>query len=217
MKNPYEVLGIKEGASEDEIKRAYRDQVKKYHPDQYQDNPLSKLAEEKLREVNEAYEYLTGKGQSAKSSNGWSGRSAGTNPSQSSSSYSNNSYSNSGGDSFGQIRMHINNGNIMQAESILENIGNKNAEWFYLRGLIFMKKGWYNEASMNIKQAVNMDPSNFEYRNTLNRMNSNNNMYRGNAGNRGYNAGPSFCDMCTCLWCSDSMCECLGGDLLSCC
>ena len=211
MKNPYEVLGIKEGASEEEIKRAYREQVKKYHPDQYQDNPLSKLAEEKLREVNEAYEYLTGKGQSTKASHGWSGRSA-SSPNQNTA-----SYGNSGGDSFGQVRMYINNGNILQAESLLENISNKNAEWFYLRGLIFMKKGWYNEASMNIKQAVNMDPTNFEYRNTLNRMSSSNNMYRGNASNRGYNAGPSFCDMCTCLWCSDSMCECCGGDLISCC
>ncbi|MHB8063963.1 MAG: J domain-containing protein [Ruminiclostridium sp.] len=204
MKNPYEVLGIKEGASEEEIKKAYREQVKKYHPDQYQDNPLSKLAEEKLREVNEAYEYLTGKGQSAKASNGWSGRSATT--------------GNQGGDdSFKQVRALINSGNVVGAESLLESIGNKNAEWFYLRGLIFMKKGWYNEAAMNIKQAVNMDPSNFEYRDALNKMNTNNNMYRGNANNRGYGAGPNFCDMCTCLWCSDSMCECCGGDLIGCC
>jgi molecular chaperone DnaJ len=203
VKNPYEVLGIKEGASEEEIKKAYREQVKKYHPDQYQDNPLSKLAEEKLREVNEAYEYIT-KGQSAKASNGWSGRSATTgNP--------------GGDDSFKQVRALINNGNIVGAESLLESIGNKSAEWFYLRGLIFMKKGWYNEAAMNIKQAVNMDPSNFEYRDALNRMNTNNNMYRGNANTRGYGAGPNFCDMCTCLWCSDSMCECCGGDLIGCC
>lgn len=205
VKNPYEVLGIKEGASEEEIKKAYREQVKKYHPDQYQDNPLSKLAEEKLREVNEAYEYLTGKGQTAKTSNGWSGRTT----------YSN--AGNGGDDGFRQVRMHINNGNIAAAESMLDGIANKNAEWFYLRGMIFMKKGWYNEAVMNIKQAVNMDPSNYEYRSTLNKMNVNTNMYRGNAANRGYGAGPSFCDMCACMWCSDSMCECCGGDLIGCC
>jgi molecular chaperone DnaJ len=58
MQNPYEILGIKEGASEKEIKEAYREQVKKYHPDKHQDNPLYELAEEKLREINEAYEYL---------------------------------------------------------------------------------------------------------------------------------------------------------------
>jgi len=47
MRNPYEVLEIKEGSSEEEIKRAYKLLVKKYHPDQYFNNPLSDLAEEK--------------------------------------------------------------------------------------------------------------------------------------------------------------------------
>lgn len=212
MRNPYEVLGIKENATEEEIKKAYREQVKKYHPDQYQDNPLSQLAEEKLREVNEAYEYLTGKGQSAKASNGWGGRSG----------YSGGQSAGAGGGqggsaSFRQIRLLINSGNIAAAEQMLESMSEKSAEWFYLRGLIFMKKGWYNEAVMNIRQACNMDPSNFEYRDALNRMNNNNNMYRGNAQNRGYGAGPSFCDLCMCAWCSDSMCECCGGDLIGCC
>lgn len=207
MKNPYEVLGINEGASDDEIKRAYREQVKKYHPDQYQDNPLSKLAEDKLREVNEAYEYLTGKGgKTTRSSNGWSG----------SSSYAGGGRG-TGEGSFRQIRLYINSGNIAAAEEMLEAMQDKSAEWFYLRGLIFMKKGWYNEAIMNIRQACNMDPSNYEYRDALNRINTNNNMYRGNAYNKGYGAGPSFCDMCMCAWCSDSMCECCGGDLIGCC
>ena len=58
MRNPYEVLGLKEGASIEEVKKAYRELVKKYHPDRYRDNPLSDLAEEKLREINEAYDYI---------------------------------------------------------------------------------------------------------------------------------------------------------------
>ena len=58
MRDPYEVLGVSPNASEEEIKAAYRELVKKYHPDKYQNNPLADLAEEKLREVNEAYEYL---------------------------------------------------------------------------------------------------------------------------------------------------------------
>ena len=57
--NPYEILGLNPGASEAEIKKAYRELVKKYHPDKYQGNPLADLAEEKLREVNEAYDTLT--------------------------------------------------------------------------------------------------------------------------------------------------------------
>ena len=78
--NPYEVLGVKQGASQEEIKSAYRKLVKKYHPDQYGDNPLKELAQEKLAEVNKAYDML-------KSGN-------------TSNNYSSNSYSNTTNNSY---------------------------------------------------------------------------------------------------------------------
>lgn len=58
-KNPYDVLGVRHGASQDEIKKAYRVLVKKYHPDSYKDHPLADLAKEKMQEINEAYDRLT--------------------------------------------------------------------------------------------------------------------------------------------------------------
>ncbi|HHV41428.1 MAG TPA: DnaJ domain-containing protein [Clostridiaceae bacterium] len=58
-KNPYDVLGVRPGASQDEIKRAYRELVKKYHPDHYKNHPLEELAIEKMQEINEAYDALT--------------------------------------------------------------------------------------------------------------------------------------------------------------
>ena len=58
MRNPYEVLGVREGSSIEEVKKAYKELVRKYHPDQYQNHPLSDLAEEKLKEINEAYDVL---------------------------------------------------------------------------------------------------------------------------------------------------------------
>ncbi len=58
MRDPYSVLGVKPDASDQEIKKAYRELARKYHPDNYVDNPLADLAEEKMKEVNEAYEAI---------------------------------------------------------------------------------------------------------------------------------------------------------------
>ena len=59
MNDPYSVLGVSSNASDEEIKRAYRELARKYHPDNYQNNPLADLAEEKMKEINEAYDAIT--------------------------------------------------------------------------------------------------------------------------------------------------------------
>ena len=58
MKDPYEVLGVSPDATEDPIKEAYRALARKYHPDNYADNPLSDLANEKMQEINDAYDAI---------------------------------------------------------------------------------------------------------------------------------------------------------------
>ena len=58
MKNPYEVLGVHENASDEEIKKAYRALAKKYHPDSYADDALRELATEKMKEINNAYDMI---------------------------------------------------------------------------------------------------------------------------------------------------------------
>ena len=59
MRDPYEVLGVSPDAGDNEIKKAYRELARKYHPDNYQNNPLADLAEEKMKEINEAYDAIT--------------------------------------------------------------------------------------------------------------------------------------------------------------
>ena len=54
VNDPYKILGVTRNADTEEIKRAYRDLSRKYHPDSYVNNPLSDLAEEKFKEVQEA-------------------------------------------------------------------------------------------------------------------------------------------------------------------
>jgi molecular chaperone DnaJ len=204
MKNPYETLGVREGASQEEIKQAYRELVKKYHPDRYGDNPLQDLAGEKMRDINEAYDYLV-KNPQTSNNNGY--RSTG----------SYNNYNNGGNSEFNTVREFIRRNDLRSAEIELSKLSIKNAEWYYLRGVISMRKGWYSQGYEDLQRAVNMDPSNHEYMDALNSMRHNNRQYTHNAYSRRRGGDCDFCDTCTCLCCTDQCCECLGGDLISCC
>lgn len=224
-KNPYKVLGIKEGASYDEIKRAYRELVKKYHPDRYWDNPLSDLAEEKMREINEAYETLmknAGGAYQYQESYDQSYENSGSyKSSYSQQSQNQNQYQYQYQDESDleyRIRNYINMGNLNEAQKLLDKMRNKGASWYYLQGLVFLRRGWYDRGFTNIQKAVNMDPSNFEYRNTLNNLHQQSAGYRQNYYYRNtYYRDPDMCNLCINLWCADSLCECLGGDLIGCC
>jgi len=194
MQNPYEVLGIKEGASKEEIKAAYREQVKKYHPDRHQDNPLYELAEEKLQEINEAYEALM------KDPGNASGRNYRTGT---------NSGSGKGTQDLRQVRMYIDRGNLAAAEAELNRTSVRNAEWFYLSGMLSMRKGWYDDAINQVQTACSMDPTNYEYRNAMNSMMQTSSGYRTMAGNRGYNnMNDELCRMLQCYCCADALCDC---------
>ncbi|MPN12499.1 Chaperone protein DnaJ [bioreactor metagenome] len=196
MKNPYDILELKEGSSLEEIKQAYRTLARKYHPDQYGNNPLKDLAEDKMRELNEAYEHLTKN-------------------SQTSSSHSNSSY-NSNNASYNDIRMSIQRGNYAFAEQQLNNMTDHNAEWNFLMGVININKGWYDAAYNYMNTACRLDPFNKEYTNTFKSINRRNNSYR-SPYRRSYGNNDECCDLCCKLWCADSLCECCGGDLISCC
>lgn len=199
--NPYEVLGIKPGATEEEIKSAYRKLVKQYHPDQYGDNPLKDLAEEKLAEINKAYEMLKNKsGNYSAESNYYSNNSQ---------SYENNT------SSYSEIRRLIQIKSNTEAENRLNAIKSRDAEWHFLYGAVMINKGWFDSALNNIETACRMDPNNFEYRQSLNmlknRTRTYGNTYRTTTGNM------NTCDCCINLWCLDSICECMGGDIIGCC
>ena len=189
MRDPYSVLGVSQNASDDEVKKAYRELARKYHPDNYQNNPLADLAEEKMKEINEAYDTIT-----KQRSGGYSGSSPGGYGG-----YQQRSYS-SGDPAYARIRNLINMGDLNQAEQLLYEVGQKNGEWYFLSGSIAYRKGWLDEAMQNYARAVQLEPSNMEYRQALNLM------QRGSAG--GYRpAGYSSagCDPCTAYLC----CSCL--------
>ena len=179
MNDPYQTLGVSESASDDEIKRAYRDLARKYHPDNYHDNPLADLAQEKMKEINAAYEEINKRRSGGSSNSGYSGSRSTQSGyggygygyggySQSHQQYS--SQSSSGSSVLQQVRMAINSGNISRAEALLANYSDHNAEWNFLRGAVCYRRGWMDEAKRYYETACQMDPGNAEYQQALDYM-----------------------------------------------
>ena len=192
MSDPYSILGVPANASDDEVKKAYHELARKYHPDNYHDNPLSDLAQEKMKEINEAYNDIMRMregGGSYRPGAGFSGT--------------------SGGSAEGaKIRSAINSGDIRLAEELLNSYSARNAEWNFLMGSVCYRKGWLDDAHQYFQTAVSMEPNNSEYRQALNYMNQSGGVYspygRGAVANQGCDA----CDICTAMMCMNLCCRC---------
>ena len=135
MKNPYDVLGVPQGASKEQVNAAYRELLRRYQ---------NSGEQKKIDELNEAYDSLIMGGS-------YSSRS----------SYSSQSSYSSFAD-YSDIRAKINSGRLDDAQTLLDGIpeGSRDAQWYYLKGTIQQKRGWLEEAAKNFATASNLDPSN---------------------------------------------------------
>ena len=214
MRDPYEVLGVPSSATDEEVKKAYRNLARKYHPDNYHDSPLADVAQEKMKEINEAYEEV----QSMRK-NGGAGQSSyggyGRNP------YGQNPYGAYGGGdpAFARVRMSIAQGELNLAEELLNAMSDHNAEWNFLKGAICYRRGWMDEAKRYYETAVQMNPNNPEYRRALDILEGQGTTYRPNGyGNRstavfGGDACTRICGALICVNCLASA----GGRFIYCC
>ncbi len=204
-KNPYEVLGLHDGASIEEVKSAYKALARKYQSEDYSNGPLSSNAEKKMDEINEAYDMII---------SGSVGSSEDNNKGEY---YSYSSRTSS----YPDVRSLIERNKLEEAETILDGVykTQRDGEWYFLKGQIHHRRGWFDEARKAYSKACELDPSNEEYSSALNSLN--------NAASGGYRTSGSGasgdccscsgCDICSSLLCADCCCECMGGDLIKCC
>lgn len=206
MADPYKVLGVTRNASEDEIKRAYRELSRKYHPDMNANNPLASLAEEKFKEVQSAYEqiikereqgagqYHYGYGQDTSSGDEWQKDTK-----------------------LVAAANYINSRHYYEALNVLDGMSDRVGQWYYLAALAHSGLGNNMEALNFAKQAAEMEPNNRAFADLVNRLQFGRTRYQNNGA--GYGAGGSSCgtgNLCCDLWCADTLCECMGGDICSC-
>lgn len=193
MRDPYEILGVSPSDSDEDIKKAYRALARKYHPDNYHDNPLADLAEEKMKEINEAYELIQKSRSGGSSSGGYS------------SAYQSQSrgYSGSASGQFAQVRQRINSNDLDGAEQILQGTDARTGEWYFLMGSIAYRRGWLDEARQNYQIACQMEPNNPEYRQALSMMRQGGYAYHG-SDMMGTECDSMDC--CTTLMCMNCLC-----------
>lgn len=200
MTDPYKVLGISSNATDEQVKNAYRELAKKYHPDNYVNNPLADLAKEKMQEINQAYEMITSQRKAGASGGSYTG-----------------GYARNGSSSqFADIRRMINLGRIAEAQEILDGVsqGARDAEWYFLRGTVYYSRGWLDEAMQAFQRACSMNPGNQEYRAAYNqlvfqRQNGRPYGYGTQSGTPGM-SNCSCCDICAAMYCASCCMNCCG-------
>ena len=206
MRDPYQILGVSRDASDEDIKNAYRQLARKYHPDNYgPDNPLAELATEKMKEINEAYDTIRRERENK------------------------SSYQTGGGyhhyDSqspYYEIRTLIQQRRFGPADAKLMGIPEheRTADWHFLKSVVLVQRGYHNDAMRELEIACEMDPSNMEYQQAKQ-------MFNGRAGGfgstyygrdrRASGRNDDTCDVCCKLMAIDCCCEAMGGDCIPCC
>ena len=169
MFDPYSVLGVSRDATDEEVKKAYRALSRKYHPDANINNPHKDEAEEKFKQVQQAYdqimkerEYGSGYHQSGSAGYGYRGFEG--------FGRQNNTYQDEETVRRQAASNFIQSGHYQEAMNVLQGLQQRNGEWYYLSAMANMGLGNNVNALDQMRTAVNLEPNNQMYRMALQRM-----------------------------------------------
>ena len=239
MRDPYQVLGVSRSATEEEIKKAYKALSRRYHPDANINNPNKDQAEEKFKEIQQAYQQIMkertsgyGYGSAGSSTGSYGGSSyggygdfggfggfedffggafQGRGYSGSSTGYEEDNYIRAAGN-------YVRNGYYKEARNVLDGMGEdkRNARWYYYSALAHAGLGNQVSALEHARKASSMEPSNADYRNLVNQFENGGSWYQQKQYTYGqpYSVGNGLC-MKLCI--ANLLCNlCCGGGGLCC-
>ena len=221
MFDPYSILGVSRDASDEEIKKAYRKLSRKYHPDANINNPNKDQAEEKFKEIQQAYDQIMKEREYGSSGNYGYGGNTGYGGFGGFGGYG-GSQSNSGYQDEEAIRRqaasnYVQSGHYQEAMNVLSSLKERNAQWYYLSAVANMGLGNNVNAMNHIREAVRLEPDNMQYRMMLERMEGGGSLYQEQQNPFGGmpTAGNDLCMKCLManLACS---CCCPGSGVICC-
>ena len=204
-KDPFIVLGIEKTATQAEVQEAYETLRESYRVKIHIEGDEGKKAAKKLSEIEDAYREAM-----ERLSRGSEVK-----------------------DVYTHVAELLKSNDLDGAQAALDNVSDRGAEWHYYQSAVYHAKGWNYEAKAQLEMAINMDPENKKYQETLERMkkheaggasaeggptSSAGGQQRSyQAYDEGYSRRQGAADCCTTLICADCCCECMGGDLIRCC
>ena len=188
MKEYYEILGVGEDATDEEIEAKYQELKAKYREDSFKAGEEGNEAARMLHKLNVAYSEL--KSERKEKGENTEGASA-----------------------LKDVEDCIRSGDVAGAQSKLDSFNERNAEWHYLQSVVFFRKEWMNECKKQLEIAMQMDPGNTKYKNAYDKLNAKMNYEQqsGGEGNR-YNPQPQPAgqpnEQMGGNWCSDCISCC---------
>ena len=211
MFDPYSVLGVSRDASDDEIKKAYRKLSRKYHPDANINNPNKAQAEEKFKEVQQAYEQIMKEREYGSSGNYNSYGGFGGFGTQ-----GQNTYQDEEAVRRQAAANYINSRHYKEAMNVLSSLQQRNGQWYYLSAMANMGLGNNVNALNDARSAVNMEPDNMQYRMLLQRLEGGGTWYQ--EQQNPFGGMPSDgSDMCVKLCLANAACNlCCPGGMFCC-
>lgn len=190
MHEYYKILGLEDGASLEEVESAYNRLKAKYSKDRFLEGEVGNIAAKKLTEVENAYSEITSFLKKTNEDN------------------SKNNYD--------EVENLLKNEKYNEAQDLLDNYIDRDAEWHYLQSVVFYKKNWINESLKQLEIAVNLDSSNVKYKEAYEKLklkiSNNDRQFR--SGNANFNdngenvnrqmGGDGASDCCS--WCTTMCC-----------
>lgn len=208
-KDPYSVLGVPRNASEEEIKKAYRNLSRKYHPDANINNPNKEYAEQMFKEVQQAYQTIMDNKASGNNSYDYGGfRGFGYNSSK--------EYEDDDTRYMKAVINYINNRRFAEACNLLNSIKDRNADWYYYSAIANAGAGNNVTAMEHINRACAMEPYNTEYARAKEQLENGGDWYAGRTTMYGFpdSVNTGMCSKLCMYYCLCNLCS--GGRMIMC-
>ena len=149
MNEYYEMLGVKESATDEEIAARYHELKAKYSEDRWLDGEAGNEAARNLTKLETAYREIIAARKERQNST-------------------------DGQNAYEEIAALLKEDKVSQAQAKLDDCNERSAEWHYLQAVVFYKKNWTNDSKKQLEIAMQMDPDNVKYRNAYGKMNAKN-------------------------------------------